>query len=341
MPLSAGNTPACAINRFSVDISGTANVDTGAGLINAHLKSSVYLGESLVEPCPSCGGTCTAPAGKVGLVCGTDSNCDTSAGSGDGVCGNYDPVPGDGIRGGKCFLGDNSGQACDIMAPNRTFPAPGGGGSSLDCFPSASKNVSGTGLTINLAQTTGSVSLPPAALACNFGFGVCPCGECNGDKTIGCTANADCGASGPCVTNSERPNACDDGVCTSAGGGEGECLANLPDAFCDAIVRANGEGFIGCQGNSDCLPLNIAIAAGNCTLSKVRECFLDPITATGVQDANKPLGVAAFCVPKTANSAINTVAGLPGPGRIKSQATSKLFCANNPAYLYTPGVGCP
>jgi len=345
LPLSAGNTPACAVNRFAVDISGTANVDTGAGQVNANLKSSVYLGESLVMPCPSCGGTCTAPAGKVGIGCGTDIDCDTSAGSGNGVCGNYDPTPGDGIRGGKCFLGDNNGQSCDIMAPNRTFPAPGGGGSSLDCFPASGKNVSGTGLTINLVQTTGTSSLPTAALSCAFGFGLCPCGECTGDKSVGCTANADCvtaGVTGPCVTNAESPNQCDDGVCTATSGGEGQCSANLLDKYCDAIVRANGEGFISCQGNADCAPINIGLAAGNCTLTKARECFLNPITATGVQNASKPLAVATFCVPKTSNSGINTVAGLPGPGRIKSQAVSKLFCAGNPAVQYQPGVGgCP
>jgi cysteine-rich repeat protein len=360
LPLSAGNVPACAVNRFAKDVSGTANVDTGAGQVTANLKSMVYLGLSLITPCPPCGGTCTAPASKVGSGCGTGLDCDSLApcnsnadctnpggicqGSKcylDGICGNFDPVANDGVRGGRCFLGDNDGQSCDVMAPNSSFPAPGGGGVSLDCFPPSGLNVGGTGLTINLKQTTGSVSLPPAALSCNFGTGLCPCGECAGDTSVGCTSNADCGASGPCQTNSERPNGCDDGVCTPAGGGYGECMANPLDKTCDGIVRANGEGFISCQSDADCSPVNIGIPAGSCTLTKARKCFLDPITATGVQDANEPLSVATFCVPKTSNGGLNTTAGLPGPGRIKNQSKSRLFCANNPANLYTPGVGCP
>jgi cysteine-rich repeat protein len=127
LPLSAGNTPACVTNRFFDNISGTANVDTGAGAITAHLRAKVFLGEQLHEPCPVCGGTCTA--GLPGTTaCSQDIDCDTSPGAADGVCGNYDPTPNDGNRGGKCYLGANAGLSCDNGAPNTSFPAPGSGG---------------------------------------------------------------------------------------------------------------------------------------------------------------------------------------------------------------------
>jgi hypothetical protein len=148
LPLSAGNTPACVVNRFANNISGTANVDTGESLGIVNLKAVVYLGENLIQPCPYCTG---------------------------------DPVAGDGIRGGTCVDGNNNGGTCDVDAASRTFPAPGGAGHSLDCFPSNGKNVSGTGLTIDLEQSTGPLSLG-SQVPCGFPSDpeLCHCGVCNG-----------------------------------------------------------------------------------------------------------------------------------------------------------------
>jgi cysteine-rich repeat protein len=346
LPLSAGNTPACVANRFFNNISGTANVDTGAGAITANLRARVFLGEALHEPCPVCGGTCTA--GLPGTTgCSQDIDCDTSAGAGDGICGNYDPTPNDGNRGGKCFLGANNGLSCDGNAPNTTFNAPGGSNSfhSLDCFPTPGKNVSGSGLAISLTQTTGSVSLP-SALPCTAG-GVlsCPCGMCSGSNTQGCRNNADCTGVGNCVTagdSSPQPNGCNGGGCTDVGGGEGECTTGPDDAYCDGLTRANGEGFLACISIADWDVGAIGLPGGLCTITKRRECFLNPITATGVMNATTPLGVAAFCIGKTSNGGINDTAGLPGPGRVINQANAHTFCASNQAVEYTPGVGgCP
>jgi hypothetical protein len=144
------------------------------------------------------------------------------------------------------------------------------------------------------------------------------------------------GASSPVENN------CDDGVCNSTGGGEGECNTGPDDKYCDGVLRANEEGFISCGSNADCAAVNIGIDGGTCSLTKRRECFLDPITATGTMNASTPKGVATFCIGKTANTGINSVAGLPGPGRVINQASARTFCASNPAVQYTPGVGgCP
>jgi cysteine-rich repeat protein len=347
LPLSSGGVAACVVNRFAENISGTANVDTGAGKIDAKLKSVVYLGVNNFQPCSVCGGTCTAPPAKVGIGCGQDIDCETSVGSGDGVCGNFDPTPKDGVRGGKCFGGTSDGQSCDVQAYNTTFPAPQGAGHSLDCFPNTA-NVSGTGLNLKLSQTTGHVELPAAALPCNFGFSVCPCGECSNDVLTPCSSNSDCVSPGTCGTAAEKPNGCIDGVCNDLGGEQGECTPNSPNAgdnvvkTCDGVLRANGKGFLGCIQNTDCSAANIGIVGGNCTMSETQKCFLDPIKADGVQDAAKPLGVAALCIPKTSSTGINSVAGLPGPARVKNQAKSTLYCAGAPLSTYTPGVGgCP
>jgi hypothetical protein len=349
LPLSSGNTPACVLNRFAVDVSGTANVDTGEGQIAARLASVVYLGENVLTPCPACGGTCTAPAGNVGDPCGIDLDCDTSFGSGDGVCGNFDPTAGDGLRGGTCFKGAHNGQSCDVDAYNENFPADatpgsGGAGMALDCGPTTGLNVSGTGLKIALDSTTGSVALPVASIPCGFDAApeLCPCGVCSGDTQTPCESNADCTGIGTCgkLGNAPRQNTCaNDGICNDIGGGNGQCNQGSLN-YCDGITRSDGSGFLQCNNNADCSALGSV--AGDCALSTPQPCFLNPITATGVQDPNAPVTVSAFCVAPTANSGINTVAGLPGPARVTNATEAQTFCASNPLVPYTPGVGgCP
>jgi cysteine-rich repeat protein len=347
LPLSSGNTPACVVNRFAVDVNGTANVDTGAGLINASLRSVVYLGINVVAPCPACGGTCTAPGSKLGEPCATDVNCESAQNAGDGVCGNFDPTPKDGNRQGTCWSGNNNGQSCDIGAYNTSFPAPAGGGAglSLDCFPSNGLNVSGTGLSIKLAQTTGTSALPPANVDCGFNSfpEECPCGVCTLDTGVTCTSNSDCTGVGTCAkvgNGKPRQNQCSNSICTDVGGGEGECQADPLLRFCDGVSRGDGSGFVACNSNADCAILGNFV--GVCELESVKKCFIDPITATGVQDPSFPVGVASFCIPPTGNPGINDVAGLPGPGRVTNAASATTFCASNPAVTYTPGVGgCP
>ena len=140
-------------------------------------------------------------------------------------------------------------------------------------------NVSGTGLRITLSQTTGTSSLQPAGVLCGFPPFVtlsCPCGRCSGDNTIPCNANADCTGFGTCTNTAGavQPNQCDDGLCSPSGGGEGECAGNaVLDKYCDGVTRSNGEGFLQCQGNPDCLPSNIGVAAGNCTLRNDASVF--------------------------------------------------------------------
>jgi len=286
-------------------------VDTGAGQLTAHLRSQVFLGILLNEPCPYCTG---------------------------------DTTPNDGVRDGTCVDGLNDGDPCDANGINRSFPAPGGDGHSLDCFPN-SPNVSGAGLIINLTTTTGTSSLqsevPCGPLVNNVPSFLCPCGICSNDSSIPCHSDAECGAGNTCKSRTQfepLPNQCN-GSCLDAGGGEGQCDASGPDdRGCDGMLKANGEFFIGCSTNDDCDPVNIGLDGGNCTLSKRRECFLPTITATGDPDPTNPVGVATFCIPFTANSGINLTAGLPGPGRVISEGSTVTRCG---ADVYTAGVGCP
>lgn len=400
-PLSASSTPACIVNRFARDISGTANVDLGAGEITANLFTEVHLGLDTKIPCPYCGGRCS---NNEAVVCGADSECV------GGTC-MFDEVMNDGVRGGRCVLGPDEGLPCDVQAFNTTFPArvvgqTSGGGYSLDCFPN--NDISGGGLIINLTQSTGvtqqSFDVPcgshlDADCACRqcTGTGFVPCsgdgdcvnepGFCNvsgegyecasnadclsldlgnchaalkrcdssrgGITNVGCMTNADCKNymnaqtcnPSTCATNGlvselPQPNGCVDFDCSDVGGGEGECTVGPDSKFCDALLRANGEGILNCIDNGDCLASVVGVNAGNCTLTARRECFLDPIVAAGKADPTFPVGAAFFCIPPTGNTGINSTAGLPGPGRVVNQAQSKTFCETDPERQYIPGVGC-
>jgi hypothetical protein len=373
LPLSAGNTPACVVNRFGEDLSGTVNVDTGTGAGPVSLRSVVYLGIDVFTPCPYCGSGCTAPALNLGLACAANADCDTKTCSGasggpcqsdldcqpdngtcvsdgNGACGSEDVTPGDGNRDGTC-VGQgslNAGDACDVDADNTTFPwRPGdiGGGSSLDCFPSSGLNVSGSGLQISLGLTTGSQQLT-SGVPCGllpFIPETCTCGECSLNTAIPCSSDAECAAAsaGTCRTVGQdgRPDNCaGGGICNDAGGGEGVCAEGPNQGYCDGALRSNGEPFVTCSSNADCAVYD---NAGSCTLSRTLECFLPTITAQGDPDPDYPIGVSTFCIPRTSSSAINTVAGIPGPGRVKNQGRTRKFCGGIGGTEYVENSGCP
>jgi hypothetical protein len=317
LPLSAGNTPVCVLNKIGVNPTGTGNVDTGSGTINMHLREVVHLGISLSAPCP--------------------------------ICAN-DPTPADGMRGGVCVGGLNNTQGCDAQAVNTSFPPPTGAFYSLDCFPLPNADISNGGLHLDFQLTTGAQSLT-ASLPCGEGELAeldCHCRVCSGDSQLGCSSDAQCAAegAGTCTSNGGGeqpfPNACSDGVCVDSGDNEGLCATGPDDTWCDAVVRADGSGLIGCGSNIDCDVTSIGIEGGACTLVERRSCFLPTITTQGDPDPNFPLAAGIYCSPPTAASSVNTAAGLPGPGRLTLQSLLTLYCKSDITETYTPGVGgCP
>jgi len=303
--MSSGNTPICWLWKLANDVTGTWNVDSGEGEVGISAQVVLYLGESLTVPCATCVG---------------------------------DPVLNDGVRGGTCSSGDNDGDACDANATDASFPT-GGGAYSYDCFPFSGKNVSGAGELFESVHTTGTSALPAAHIPC-FLSELCPCGSCSLAKYRPCSSDADCGADGVCQkysTFEPSPNECN-GDCLDVGGGEGQCDLGPVDKGCDAVTRANGDPVIQCASNADCDASNIGIAAGNCTLSKTRECFLDPVTATGAASQTDPLLVSSSCAPHTIKTSFNLVHGFPGPVRSKLALSTVFRCAGNPAATYP---GCP
>ena len=256
--LAAGGTPACILNRFSEDITGTANVDLGAGAITAKLRTQVFLGEDLITPCPTCGGKCS---GDPSRPCQTDAHCEnTFPDPGVGPCVNTE-VAGDGVRDGLCFGGRDPGLDCDASGTSASFPVTVGGGAgggaySLDCRPAIGKNVSGTGLRLTLQQTTGSSSIA-SVVDCGGPYAGtdCACRVCSKDESVPCSSDAECSAQGPdhcsLVPNSN---------CTV----DGDCAA-LNLGTCTAIMntRCSIDTTYPCTVDADCNPVN----GGTCELS--------------------------------------------------------------------------
>jgi hypothetical protein len=251
-PLNSGGTPVCVVNRFAEDVTGTADVDSGAGTIRASLRSRVYLGATQYSPCPVCAGQCSDDQSP----CSFDEDC------GSGPTCVQDPAD-DGVRDGLCIGGQSDGLSCDAAGTNASSPArpglSGGGAYSLDCLPLIGSNVSGAGLRIVLNQTTGATSMS-ANLDCDgsgAGSALCPCMVCSKDPSVPCGADSDCADQGGSCSAFARPTA----------------YACLTNADCNSISlgvcgspiagKCSGAYDKTCTTNADCT----AQPAGTCNRS--------------------------------------------------------------------------
>ena len=280
-PLHGGGTSACSLLRLVEQPTGTWDPDAGDGDIVLNEQWRIYTGISLAQPCPTCNG---------------------------------DTTPNDGLRDGTCSGGANNSAACDATGTDASFPAPGGGGYSLDCMPAASAYLNGATLSRPVTHSTGTSSLN-AALSCSSGE-FCHCGTCTGDSAIGCSSNVDCAAAaaGTCVAGGS-PDSCTS-ACLSVGGGYGECDGDF-DMYCDGNLRVDGSGIAGCASNSDCD--GFGVGWGACELSQARPCFVDPLTTDGTPSATDPVTAASSCIASVSNPAVNVTLGLPGPIRVVTQ----------------------
>jgi len=281
-PLSSAGTPACVSNRFSQDITGTANPDLGSGAITANLRTRVFLGLTTDMPCPVCGGKCSDDNSG----CIFDSDCTNPA-----TC--VQDTPGDGVRDGLCVYDPNmhtdNGVACDSDGTNSSFPAvigntsggSGGGGYSIDCQPTVGTNVSGQGLKIGLNQNTGTSSLGFGVDCDGSGVGtdMCPCLTCSKDNTQPCSSDAGCASQG---------------------------------SFCSAYTAPT---IYNCSSNSDCASVNIGTctALGNtrCSGANAKLC------ASNADCGLQPIGP---CVVSSCSSKGGSAGEIPKPNDCTAQA---------------------
>jgi hypothetical protein len=161
--------------------------------------------------------------------------------------------------------------------------------------------------------------------------------KCAGGVNVGraCDQDSDC----PGSLCNDTPASCPSGRCvplclpTAEDPQEGICAAGPPMYHCSGadhefrVCTAAEEGtqklceagIDGILGNANDIP-----GAGTC-IADTRNCFIYPIfgeggdTIKGGGDATYPKSAATYCIAPTANSAINSTAGLGGPGRLRQQ----------------------
>jgi hypothetical protein len=181
-PSSSSGNPTCLDTEFREDVFGTSNIVTGERETFNLLRTRVYSGISVPQPCPVCGGICVGGTQDAeicegtcsggGGACRVDSDCDEEQGE---TCTTASPDCPGGIceLELKCFGGANDGEACRIGSYTPLF-----GTTSADCPSLPGVNISGDGLVINFAPATSEVTTLEYTLPCTApGFELydCPC----------------------------------------------------------------------------------------------------------------------------------------------------------------------
>ena len=234
LPLSSAGVPVCITTYFASDITGTANSQTGEGVISVALRSRVHLGLTDDVPCPRCG----SPTDS-GLAIGATYTCEG---------------------------GSNHGDTCTVNSLSSAF-----GGTSTDCPPEPGQNISGSGLAILFREVTTASTSKTAALTCAAPYnyhpdnsnGLCSdfgltgnfsdsctansdCSRCigsdgklvlSGTSTVPCTANSDCGSGETCATFPTQPVTCG---------------FQCPCGFCDDGDGAGLDSDQPCFNDNDC-----------------------------------------------------------------------------------------
>jgi hypothetical protein len=308
LPLSAGGTPACVVNRIPQELNGTANIGNGSSVTTVTNFADVYAsgtgGFSVSSPCPECIGDATAN---------------------------------DGAKGGTCTGGLNNGAPCDINFINPTL-----GDTSYDCQPDSSPSTLRLPITLSEQDKT-----QPFGVQSTFNPLIdVPCNVCSGDTQLACNSDTVCNDAGAGLCNSNGagtptlPNACGDLDC----GADGLCVDGSSNLFCDGYLKQSGDGIIACDDDGACTALDPACPGGdcgNCTLASPKSCFPDPTNVTGgVPGQNGAILTGAFCTPPT-GTGIDGAAGQPGLSTLSIEFDFTGLCADGLTEFELGGNNCP
>ena len=291
LPLSSGGVPVCILNRFSGDVTGTYNLQTGAAEITVPLNSIVTLATDVNAPCPTC--NCTNPPCNCGDT-GTCSNNPLQSCTVGGV-GPFGPTSND----------------CQPTGPNVS-----GGGLDISFAPATTGTRS---FPSNTACTGSGYTQYGCWIANETQPSACLKGCNGGSNDAGdCAVDGDCpGGIGPhpCQPLCRHDDTLDPGVGHE---NEGRCVKGPVDQTCA------GASQITCTQSSNCVG-----GTGPC-VTVVRRCFMDPIVRTGVPGTSTLTLASTFPIPATSSPAINNTAGLPGPGAIRyPQTLTAAYCGDN------------
>lgn len=343
LPLVSGGVSVCVVNVFTEDVVGTTNLATGESSVRLRQNSSTYSGGATQQPCPVCGGFCSGPGGTTGPntrnLCSSNADCNPGS-----FC----------VTDNICSWGPDIDKPC---RPNTPFGGPTEyfGNPSVDCRMQGS--LLGTIDILFNPATTGPTSKTANTFCNTPGFNnkvcaggsnqhvpctvdsECPGGTCNnqcfcpnvgaeiGQKPNGCFAACLGGANDaqPCTDDSEcdPPNGfCHSGDCRvnpsdTGSAQEGLCSVSPPTKVCSA------HPFLTCSDETFCRPPTCDFCEPDETCDLLpRQCFVNPTYVRqgfpGVPDRTT---AATFCLTQTSAPAVNSVAGLSGPGAITNPTT--------------------
>jgi len=332
LPLSGGGVSVCLVHVFSEDVVGTTDVVTGESTVRLRENAIMHVGTQLNKPCPVCGGFCAGNRER----CESDGDCVAT-----GSC----------ITDLVCSDGPSQDRPCRATPP---FGGPTAhfGTTSVDCPPDPTVNISGSGLDIlQDPRTTGTTTLVPSfpCAAPEFAGNACsggaeegrPCGEDSDCPSGACSPQCFCPGqaapndchpacvrgsqdAAPCVADSECPGGfCHPGDCRVNPGDtdsaqEGVCTAGPVRGTCSTTQ------FRSCAADADCeLPSCPYCQSGESCAFELLECFVNSgIIRRGAAGLPDRITAATFCIPPTANQAVNHVAGLPAPGALTQPETT-------------------
>jgi hypothetical protein len=335
LPLAAGGVSTCVVNQFKQPITGTANVETGDAATTSFLTSRVYNGLAIDTPCPTCVGDPSVNVTATTGVC--------SGGPRDGLpCDANGQVPGRPDFGTTSL--DCPPSPSGIIA-TLTIDLSSKTSAVVRTLSTASPNCNGAAGQKCLCDTCNNAN----AEVCNDNSD-CPdpagplgpiCGgrRCLSGANVGaaCSANSECPASAcqkpgqatqptACVDDTTQPGHFD---CSDPDGdGVGRCENGPNDGQCNV---ASGHAQRQCTSDAECGGASLSCE------SIARACFLtggltaevgtNTLIANGIADVpqgdvSHPTLGAVFCVGPTSASAINNVAGLPGPARVTIKGTA-------------------
>jgi hypothetical protein len=209
IPLSAGGVPACIVNRLRTGVSGSVDPKTGCGELALYLASTIFLGETVANPCP--------------------------------VCRN-DATPNDGKRDGTCEGGAGPGKPCDAESTSIL------GMTSNDCAPSPGKNAGELAIDV-APLTTGEAELTATLTCKAVVGKNAPHCFCAAQTQATACVGGGCEASGRCLEGpidgicSGAPyRGCRPGTgrddCEALQAGSGECQVSIRPCFSDRITGA-------------------------------------------------------------------------------------------------------
>ncbi len=222
LPLSSGGVPVCILNRFSGDVTGSYNLQTGAAEITVPLNSIVTLATDPNVPCPTC--NCANPPCQCGDT-GTCSNnplqnCTVGGVGPFGPTSNDCQPTGPNVSGGGLDISFAPATTGTQTFPSNT-PCTGSGFTQYGCWvanqtqPSACLKGCNGGSNADQdcsvdGDCPGGIGPHPCQPLCRqeaggeTGDARCVLGPvdrtCAGASQITCTQDSDCLGQGPCVT---------------------------------------------------------------------------------------------------------------------------------------------